>query len=201
MKELGTMNCWVVAALACSPLATGCSGKELVAGREPPAEAPTVEDASAPPPPMEGGPPANPVNPAPLTPGSCSSLTWGTQIPPSSDGECATIALGRWQLCDAGASLNLPAGAQTGAGLEFAQENGALDFYVLLADGDGGLMRASALNERGFVDQPSTWSAGACHYWVAPAASAGTEFGWTFLRFKGPDALLINGNVSYVPAP
>jgi hypothetical protein len=163
--------------------AAACGGHSLDAGNQP-----------------DGGDAA----PPPLPAGSCSSLTWGATETPSSSDECNTLFLGRWTLCadDAGPiedDSGFPYVLPQPAGVEFTNEGGGLSFYILVPGAGGLLVRSQDPSERGAVVDPLV-TGNACRAWMSPDSTPGDQTGWTLQRYQKPDALLINGAASYVPA-
>jgi hypothetical protein len=138
---------------------------------------------------------------------SCATLSWGTSEVPASTNDCESLPLGRWMLCgddagvpDADNSLGFAPFVPEGSGIEFAAESGALTVYILVPDGSGGLVRSQDPARRATAVQPGIVGS-ACSFWMAPDSTPGDQTGWTLQRYRGPNALLINGSASYVPAP
>jgi hypothetical protein len=142
------------------------------------------------------------VQEVPLEAGSCSTLTRGSIDVPASVDDCESLFLGRWVLCAADASAPDATFAEflpQPDGIEFALENGAVRFYVLVP-GDGGLVRSHVLAQQGTAVDAFVTGA-ACGLWMAPDSNPGDQTGWSLERFKNPDELLVDENASYVPAP
>jgi hypothetical protein len=199
-RAMVSIACRVLPLLLPVALTAACAGHTLDAGG---ATDSGVEPGDAGEP-SDGGS----TTPVPLptpTPGSCSALTWGKIVSPVSDNDCTRLVAGRWTFCadDAGPPVDdsgFPYLVPQPAGLELVEENGALRFYILEPGTDGGLARSQAPNLRGTAVQPGALGS-ACRFWMAPDSNPGSQSGWTFERYLGPDALLVNGGASYVPAP
>jgi hypothetical protein len=170
------------------PSSLACGGRDLDAGSE---------TQSKP----DSGPDASPPSP----PATCSTLKWGDSVNPASTDDCQTLFLGRWTLCsnDGGAppdDSGFPYFVPQPDGIEFAQESGALRFYVLVRDAGGALQRSQAADQRGSAVDAAVLGS-ACTVWMAPDSNAGSQTAWTLQLYQNPTALLANGNASYVPAP
>jgi hypothetical protein len=181
-----------LACLACItsilPSVLACGGRDLDAGNE-----------------AQNEPDAAPDAPPPQQPSTCSTLNWGDSVNPASTDDCQNLFLGRWTLCfdDGGTAPNdsgFPFFLPQPDGIEFAQESGALRFYVLVRDAGGALVRSQAPNQRGSAVDPAVLGS-TCKFWMAPDANAGDQTGWSLQAYRNPTALLVNGNASYVPAP
>jgi hypothetical protein len=137
--------------------------------------------------------------------GSCKALTLGQATTPGNAGECGNYFIGRWQLCSDTGSTDVDSGLGFGAfvpqpgGIEFAQENGALRVYMLVPSDGGGLVRADDPSEQAAATEPDVLGS-ACKFWMAPDIHPSEQTGWTVARYTDPNALLINGTATYVPA-
>ena len=138
-----------------------------------------------------------------LEAGSCTMFTLGTARAPSSNSDCQNLFVGRWGLCsyDGGAppdDSGFPYFLPQPEGIEFVQDNGALQAYVLVPDDGGALVRSQDPSQRAGATDPATLGS-ACEFWMAPDSHPGEQTRWSVVRYTNPDSMLINGDATYVP--
>jgi hypothetical protein len=145
------------------------------------------------------------VNIEPEEAGSCKALTLGEADKPGEANHCGDYFVGRWTLCSDTASTDVDSGLgfaefvpQPG-GIEFAEENGELRVYMLVGGDGGALVRSDDSSMRATATEPHVLG-DACRFWMAPDKNPGSQTGWTVSRYTNPNALLINGTATYVPA-